>query len=78
MVEGGGQTYGQTDQPTRLREFHMLYGTKNISTISKIFMTNVIFLGFLLNNSKKFTKQKLFLVKNWLGEVPSRAAVETF
>ena len=52
--------------------------SKNILTFPKIFMTNTIFLGFLLNNFKKFTKQKLFLVKNWLGKVPSRAAVETF
>ena len=52
--------------------------SKNISTFPKIFMTNVIFSGFLLNNFNKFTKQKLFLVKNWLGKVPSRAAVETF
>ena len=31
MLKGGGdrRTYGQSDQPTRLREFHMLYGTKN-------------------------------------------------
>ena len=34
---GGGQTYiltyGQTDQATRLLEFHMLYGTKNLNFI---------------------------------------------
>ena len=52
--------------------------SKNISTFPKIFMTNVVFSGFLLNNLKKFTKQKLFLVKNWFREVASRAAVETF
>ena len=23
----GGRTYGRTDQPTRLLEFHMLFGT---------------------------------------------------
>ena len=41
-------------------------------------MTNVIFSGFLLNNFKKFMKQKMILVKFCLGEVVSRAAVETF
>ena len=31
-TEWEGGTDGLTDQPTRLREFHMLYGTKNILT----------------------------------------------
>ena len=52
--------------------------SKNISTFPKIFMTNVIFSGFLLNNFKKFMKQKMILVKFCLGEVVSRAAIETF
>ena len=38
----GGHTYGRTDgltdQPTRLREFHMLYGTKKCEVCSRLLL----------------------------------------
>ena len=36
------------------------------------------FSGFLLNNFKKFIKQKIFLVQNWYRDVGSRAVIAKF